>query len=172
MLLTKKPVMNPNLAPIHHPIQPKTIMPTKIQSLFISYPTQMTSNNYYTVCIKWETIFVARRPWLKYRFFAEFTLERSEGLRTTSVKSVANSIPFLAISTILFLLLTRIKNYLHVGNHPGSVISRPGLQRASLVCPLSSVLRPLSSYFEHRVSTLSKYCAREKIFSNKSNTKL
>jgi len=49
MLLTTKPVMNPNLAPIHHPIQPKTIMPAKIQSLFISYPTRIMANDDYTV---------------------------------------------------------------------------------------------------------------------------
>jgi len=56
MQLTTKPVMNPNLAPIHHPIQPKTIMPTKIQSLFISYPTRIMANDNYTVCIKRETL--------------------------------------------------------------------------------------------------------------------
>lgn len=36
--------MNPILFPIHHPIQPRIVMPTKIQSLFISYPGSMMAN--------------------------------------------------------------------------------------------------------------------------------
>src|SRR4030066_1449562 len=57
MLLAIKAVMNPpNLAPTHHPIQPKTIMPMNIQSLFISYPTRIMANDNYTVCIKHKTL--------------------------------------------------------------------------------------------------------------------
>jgi len=35
MLLTTKPVMNPALAPSHHPSQPKAVVQTRMQSLFI-----------------------------------------------------------------------------------------------------------------------------------------
>jgi hypothetical protein len=55
MQLSTKPVINPNLSPIHHPIQPKTVTPIKIQSLFISYPTRIMPDNNYTIRIKRQT---------------------------------------------------------------------------------------------------------------------
>ena len=49
IILEKKAVKSPpNLLPIHHPIQPKTIIPINIQSLFISYLARMALNNDYT----------------------------------------------------------------------------------------------------------------------------
>jgi hypothetical protein len=48
MQLTTKPVMIPIMAPNHHPIQPKIVMPMKIQSLLIAFPIQTKDNDYYT----------------------------------------------------------------------------------------------------------------------------